>query len=92
MLILANFASDGLGTIQKCRPYGRRGGWGYPKLMTKSDIAGGVHANRNISTKKSVGVNFYFQLVSGQCGSSWAEHSTGGVVSSIDPSPHAQAK
>ena len=39
---------------------GGGGGGGFPKLVTESDIVGGVHANKNISTEKSVGVNFYF--------------------------------
>ena len=36
------------------------GGGEFQKLFKESEKAGGVHANKNISTEKSVGVNFYF--------------------------------
>ena len=39
------------GAIQKWRHRGR--GWGgYPKVVTKSGMGGGVHANSDIITKK----------------------------------------
>ena len=51
------------------------GGRGYPKLVTKSDIGGGVHTNSDITPppqkkKKKLCLSFYFSLAFGQRDSS----------------------
>ena len=46
-----------------------RRGWGYPKLVTKSDIGGsGVHANSEITTKKyTCKLKKYLALLMNSC-------------------------